>query len=169
MHEGPELIQLPPERLDSLADLTDQARTAYEPAEGGGYTLKAAAREAIEQLNDEITSKWAKAEKRWAEMDAEIAHKDEFIRHLAVKNAIDNALVSCGVKSTFFRAAEAVLFDHLDIEVQEDSDGQVMVSALGPYGRTTIASAVASWPTPTRESPSDRSLPPMRWGRLLRQ
>ena len=107
--------------------------------------MKAAAREAIEQLNDEITSKWVEAEKRWAEMDAEIAHKDEFIRHLAVKNAIDNALVSCGVKSTFFRAAEAVLFDHLDIEVQEDSDGQVMVSALGPYGRTTIASAVASW------------------------
>ena len=31
MHEGPELIELPPERLDSLADLTDQARTAYEP------------------------------------------------------------------------------------------------------------------------------------------
>jgi hypothetical protein len=129
-----------------VGGLIDTAKQMYEAAPEGGYLLKPSARAAIEETNAEIQQVWETYKIGIAERDATLAAKDTEIERLAIKRDIGNALAKCGVKTSFFRAAEAVLLEHLkDVEVHEDSDGEVTTSVAGQFGRCTVASAVAGW------------------------
>jgi hypothetical protein len=145
IEEGPELIEMPPESLPDLEELNEDAKTMYVAAPDGGYVLKESARAAIEETNADIQQRWDSYLAGLAERDAKLSAKDVEIRRLAIKRDIGNALTEAGIKTNYFQAAEAVLLDTLDIEVQQNADGSVSTSALGPYGRTQASAGLSRW------------------------
>ena len=77
-----QLIEVPPPTVESLEQLTDEARTMYEADESGGYRLKPSARDAIAEVNAELEQSWETFQTGLAERDAKLAHQTAEIKRL---------------------------------------------------------------------------------------
>jgi hypothetical protein len=152
MQQGPELVEMPPMRLDDLSELNEQGASCYRPAEGGGFELKPACIEAINQLNEEITKTWQETQEGLAEKDREIERLKKLFSTTVKTDAIVSALVAAGVDRKKIKWGLTFLLEHLPITLEERDGDLVPVvegfASVAAAVQTFLASETGSFLAP---------------------
>lgn len=123
-----------PRTITDLAEVPEDERDGYVPAEGGGF-----------KLHPVLAEDWDRYDAELAAQDAKIAKRLAALEALTVKKALGEALEKAGVKASHAPLVTAYLREKMKFTVEDIEEDNPKVAVADAYGEVGVEFAVNTW------------------------